>query len=259
MHDSPVRIAVQDGIATILMDRPERRNALSAALLDALLAALEAIRARHDVRVLVLRGAGSAFCGGMDLREMLAVRDEQGWFDYDRLPRVFEHLADYPNPTIAVVQGSAFAGGCELALHCDIRIGSPLARFAMPLARLGLVAPAYAIQRLVLTTGAAVARDMLLTGDVIEGRRALDLGLLTRLEPEDTLAQRADEVARRIAESAPLSLRAMKAAIARVTARLDGSVVAELDAARLQVSRSEDMREGLSAFLERRTPQFAGV
>jgi enoyl-CoA hydratase/carnithine racemase len=157
------------------------------------------------------------------------------------------------------VQGPAFAGGCELALHCDIRIGTPDARFAMPLARLGLVAPSYAIKRLIETAGLSATRDLLLTADVIDGVAAVRTGLLTRLVSPDELDGSVDNLARQVAECAPLSLREMKRAIARMTSAIEPQVLSDLDAARIGISRSADMREGLQSFLERRKPVFRGV
>jgi enoyl-CoA hydratase/carnithine racemase len=257
--NEPVFLTVSGAIATITLNRPEKRNALTQSVLEQLLALLEKADADERVRVVVLRGRGNAFCGGMDLGEMLAVREARGWFDYELLREVLERVANQRNPTIASVQGPAFAGGCELALHCDIRVGTPDARFAMPLARLGLVAPTYAIKRLIETAGLSATRDLLLSADVIDGAAALRVGLLTRLVPAGELDGAVDALARRIADCAPLSLREMKRAIARLTSPLDPQVLADLDAARIEISRSADMREGLQSFLDRRSPLFRGV
>jgi enoyl-CoA hydratase/carnithine racemase len=254
-----VLLDISGAIATITLNRPEKRNALTHSVLEQLLATLETTDSDDSVRVIVLKGMGKAFCGGMDLGEMLAVREARGWFDFELLHDVLERVANQRNPTIAAVQGPAFAGGCELALHCDIRIGTPDARFAMPLARLGLVAPSYAIKRLIETAGLSATRDLLLTADVIDGVAAVRTGLLTRLVSPDELDGSVDNLARQVAECAPLSLREMKRAIARMTSAIEPQVLSDLDAARIGISRSADMREGLQSFLERRKPVFRGV
>jgi enoyl-CoA hydratase/carnithine racemase len=158
-----------------------------------------------------------------------------------------------------MVQGAAVAGGCELALHCDIRIGSPSARFIMPLARLGLVLPCEPAERLVAVAGKTTAADMLLTGDPIDGPRAERVGLLTRLVEVDQLEAQTEAVVRQIANNAPLSLRAMKGMLAALGPTFRPDDQERFDAERLAVSRSQDMREGLQAFFQRRPPKFTGV
>ncbi len=245
-----------NGIATLTLNRPEQRNALTALLMEELLAVLRDLDEDDGIRAVILRGAGSAFCAGMDLNEMLATREQSGWFDYGRLPEVLERLAHHRNPTIAVVHGAAIAGGCELALHCDVRIGSPEARFAMPLARLGLVAPAYAIKRLVDTAGVPAAKHMLLTAAVLDGVGARERGLLTHLERQDSLEACVAGVTQRIVECAPRALQAMKAALATIALPPADEAVNTLDAERLRISRTPDMLEGVRAFLERRPAHF---
>jgi enoyl-CoA hydratase len=158
-----------------------------------------------------------------------------------------------------MVHGVSIAGGCELALHCDIRIGSPSARFVMPLAKLGLVLPCEAAERLVAIAGRTAAADMLLTGDAVDGVRAERLGLLTRLVDDGQLVTQTEALVQLIAGHAPLSLRAMKAMLAALGSRFQPDEIERFDRERLAVSRSEDMREGLRAFFERRPPVFTGV
>lgn len=244
------------GIATLTLNRPAQRNALTAGLMEELLVALMELDEDDSIRALILRGAGSTFCAGMDLKEMLEERERSGYFDYGLLSPVLERLARHRHPTIAVVQGAAVAGGCELALHCDIRVGSLKARFAMPLARLGLVAPVYAIRRLIETVGMPAAKQMLLTADVIEGLRARELGLLTHIEPLDSLEAGVNRVTQQIMECAPRAIHAMRNALMMLAPPVADDVVNALNADRLRISRTPDMLEGVRAFLERRPAHF---
>jgi enoyl-CoA hydratase/carnithine racemase len=209
------------------------------------------------VRVLLLRATGSAFCAGVDLAEQQAARSRDGVVEYGLLPVLFKALDDHRNPTVAAVQGVALAGGLELALHCDICIASTAARVGMPLAKLGLVVPSFAAERLVKLCGIAAARDLLFTADIIDARRAERLGLFTRLAEPDRLDAEALELATAIARLAPLALRGMKRALARIQPGPDAGH-AELDEERRRISQSDDAAEGLAAFLERRTPVFHG-
>jgi enoyl-CoA hydratase/carnithine racemase len=259
MTDEHVLISADDGIGRIVLNRPEKRNALTHAMMTAILDALDGFSRDDAIRVVLLGARGSSFCSGVDLVDMQAVREERGSFDYELLPEVFERLGSHKNPTVAMVQGAGVAGGCELALHCDIRIGSPAAKFIMPLARLGLVLPCQAAERLVDMAGKTAAADMLLTGDPIDGVRAERIGLLTRLVDAEQLETQTEAIVRQIAANAPLSLRAMKAMLAALGPTFLSRDLARFDAERLEISRSQDMREGLQAFFQRRPPKFTGA
>lgn len=253
-----ILVSAAEGVATIELNRPDKRNALTAAMLDRLLDEIRLFEKDDSVRVLVVRGAGDAFCAGVDLREMLADRASGGIVDHSRLEAVFRALDEFTRPTIAAVQGVALAGGCELALHCDLRIVTPEARFGMPLARLGIVVPFGLAQRLTDTIGFAAAKDLLFTADLIGGERAYQLGFATRLSTAAALRDDTDALAQKVAANAPLAIREMKRVINRTVSSTRALHDAELEAARQAVSRSDDVREGLQAFLERRTPAFRG-
>jgi enoyl-CoA hydratase/carnithine racemase len=258
MSDEHVLIAAEHGIGRIVLNRPEKRNALTHAMMTSILDALDGFGRDDAIRVVVLTAKGSSFCAGVDLADMQAVREQHGSFDYELLPEVFMRLGSHRNPTVAMVQGAAVAGGCELALHCDLRIGSPAASFIMPLAKLGLVVPCEPAERLVAIAGATVAADMLLSGDPIDGVRAERVGLLTRLVDADQLEAQTNALVRRLADNAPLSLRAMKAMLAALVPTFQPRDLERFDAERMAISRSQDMREGLQAFFQRRPPRFTG-
>jgi enoyl-CoA hydratase/carnithine racemase len=254
--DSRIQVHVNDRVASIVLNRPQKRNALNDAMLGELLEAIAQVEADDSVRVLVLRGEGSSFCAGVDLAEKLADRGTQGAVEFDLLLEAFERIDRYPNPTIAVLQGTSLAGGWELALHCDIRFAAPNARFGMPLARLGLVVPYPAAIRLIQIAGAAAATDLLLSAQLIDGARAHALSLVTHLADAAELNAAAMAYAGGIAALAPLAVQEMKRLLRHALATPDPAHYIEFDAARRRITGSADTEEGLKAFLERRTPEF---
>jgi enoyl-CoA hydratase/carnithine racemase len=245
-------------IATITLDRPEKRNALTDDMLDQLIAALDTVEADPGVRVVLLRGNGSSFCSGVDLGEKLKHRGTDGSVEFARLVEAFERLDAHPNPTIAILQGTSLAGGWELALHCDIRFAAPDARFGMPLARLGLVVPYQAAARLVQIAGIAATTDLLLSADLIDGTRAHQLGLVTHLAAAADLETAATAHAEKISALAPLAIREMKRLLRRVAPMPDRATVQDFDEVRRRITGSADTEEGLRAFLERRAAHFVG-
>jgi len=248
--------SVADGIATVTMNRPERRNAMNGALLSGLRAAIDELDGRKDVRVVVVRGAGPAFCSGMDLKEMEArggARDPEG-----DVVAVLQRLERSRHPTIALVHGDAIAGGCELALHCDLRVMADTARIGMPLARIGMIVPYPLGLKLVEIIGAAHTRQLLFTGRPIDGRRAYEIGMVHQVVPAAEIEAAAQGLARSIADNAPLSLAGMKAVVQRAVSARPVVDHADLDAAALQARKSADASEGRRAMLEKRKPVFRG-
>jgi enoyl-CoA hydratase/carnithine racemase len=247
---------VADGIATVTMNRPERRNAMNGAMLTGMRAAFDDLETRRDVRVIVVRGTGPAFCSGMDLKEMESrggARDPEG-----DVVGVLQRVERSRHPTIAIVHGDAIAGGCELALHCDLRVMSETARIGMPLARIGMIVPFPLGQKLVEIIGPAHTRQLLFTGRPIDGRRAYEIGMVHQVVPADDLAAAVQVLARRIADNAPLSLAGIKASILRATSTRGQIVHDDLDAAATQARTSADAQEGRRAMLEKRKPVFRG-
>jgi enoyl-CoA hydratase/carnithine racemase len=248
--------AVADGIATVTMNRPDKRNAMNGAMLTGLRAAFDELEDRRDVRVVVVRGAGPAFCAGMDLKEMESrggVRDPEG-----DVVAVLQRVERSRHPTIAVVHGDAIAGGCELALHCDLRVMTETARIGMPLARIGMIVPFPLGQKLVEIIGAAQTRQLLFTGRPIDGRRAYEIGMVHQVVAAAEVEAAAAALARSLADNAPLSLAGMKAVIQRAVAARPVVAHDDLDAAALRARRSADASEGRRALLEKRKPVFRG-
>jgi enoyl-CoA hydratase/carnithine racemase len=249
--------AVADGIATVTLNRPERRNALNTAMLDELRRYFDGLERDARVRVVVIRGAGGAFCSGRDLNEMSRRQHDPGEPEADVI-ELFQQIEASSRPSIAMVHGAAYAGGCELALHCDLRVAADVARFAMPLAKLGLVVPFPLGQKLVEIIGPAFTRQILLTGQPVDARRAYEIGMVHTVVPAAELEKATYDLARTIAGNAPLSLAGMKATIRRSAALRDRIEHADLDETARRARASADAREGVRAMLEHRKPDFRG-
>jgi enoyl-CoA hydratase len=239
-----IHVAPAGAVVTVTIDRPERRNALDLAAVDDLLAALDGVG--PDVRALVLTGAGGHFCAGADLS---GVEDEAF---QPRLTALLGRLRAAPSVTIAAVDGAALGAGTQLAVACDLRVATPEASFGIPAAKLGLAVDARTVQRVAMLAGQGTARAVLLAAEVVGGEDAHRLGLVQRLGALEEALAWADEVAR----LAPLTIQAHKAALEAVAPDVES--VPEVDASIARAWGSEDLREGLSAFRERRRPAFEG-
>jgi enoyl-CoA hydratase/carnithine racemase len=246
-----------DGVVTIQINRPDKRNALNGAVLRGLSEHFARLESDHTVRCIVVRGAGRAFCSGMDLDEMKA-QQAQAADPESAAVKICQQIERSRHPTIAVVQGDAYAGGCELALHCDLRLAADVARFCMPLARLGLVVPFPLGQKLVEIVGPASTRQILLTGQPVSAARALEMGMVHQVVPLGELDALAASTARTIAENAPLSLSGMKQVIARAISARAQIAFDDLDELARRARKTGDAREGVRAMLEKRRPQFRG-
>jgi enoyl-CoA hydratase len=232
-------------VAVVTIDRPERRNALNLAGLDQLDAVLDQAGST-GTRCLLITGTGGHFCAGADLKEL-----EDLTFT-DRLREVLDHLAGLPIVTIAVIEGSCMGLGMQLALATDVRVAGTDARFAVPVARLGLMVDHWTLQRLAMGWGIGAARQMALTAEVLTAEDAYRLGFVQRLGGMDD----AREIATRVATLAPLSIAGSKLGLDLIERRLDEP--AFLEAFR-RAWQSEDLAEGQRAFAERRSPEFRGV
>src|SRR5262245_16854466 len=249
--------SIQDGIATLTLNRPEKRNAINQAMIESLTAHFTDLEQHRDVRVVVIRGAGKVFCAGRDLREM---GQQQNTAETARtgVVELFHQLGALRHPTIAMVHGDALAGGCEMALHCDLRVAADVARFGMPLARLGLSVPFELTCKLIEVIGAAFTKQFLLTAQPIDATRAYEIGLVHKVVPAADLGQGTYIMARAIAGNAPLALQGIKTAIQRALSLREQIAHADLDALIERTRRSADAREGVRAWLEKRPPIFCG-
>jgi enoyl-CoA hydratase/carnithine racemase len=252
-----VRFSIADGIATLTLDRPDQRNAINAAVAAGLLAAMDRFEADAGARVAVLTAAGDkAFCSGMDLKAFAAGEGPAifggrgGFAGFTRYPRT--------KPVIAAVNGAVLAGGCELVLACDLVVAADTAVFGQPEVKRGLFAAAGGAIRLPRTIPRVRAMELLLTGDPIDARTALELGLVNRVVPLAALPEAARDLARRICANAPLAVRETLA-IARRAGEPGGGDLWELnDTAWERVAASEDASEGPRAFAEKRPARWQG-
>jgi enoyl-CoA hydratase/carnithine racemase len=253
-------LTAQDGAAFVItFNRPARRNALSARLLDELVLALAAAEADDRVRAIILTGGPDLFSAGADLNEALAVESARDGIDFvGRFHRLADRLEASQKPVLAAIEGVCFTGGCELALACDIRIGGKGASFAITSARIGTVAGFGGTQRLPRIVGSSRALEILFSAEPIDAEEAHRIGLLNRLTETGGALAEAKRLAAIYAERAPLSLAFAKRAVHRGM-RTDLASGLELETFLFTtIYGTEDKKEGISAFLEKRKATFTG-
>jgi methylglutaconyl-CoA hydratase len=250
-HDGP--------ITKITFNRPEKRNAISTKMICDLLTAFDEIE-KTRTRVVILTGAGSAFCAGMDLEMLSALAQQtpqENQEDSRRMARMFRRIWSFPKPLIAAVNGHALAGGCGIATLCDFTLAVPEAKFGYTEVKIGFL-PAIVSVFLTRQIGDKRARDLLLTGRLVEAQEAKELGLVTEIVPADRLMIRAGEIAEQLIAASPSSLTRAKRLLTSAAA---ASVDADLERAVLENARircTPDFQEGLASFLEKRKPIWQG-
>jgi methylglutaconyl-CoA hydratase len=259
MEYKTILLLVDSGVATLTLNRPEKRNAVSFALVDELLAAFDEIE-RSSAQVVILTGAGKAFCAGLDLDELknlLGKTHDENVQDSARMARIFRRIYDFPLPTIAAVNGAAIAGGTGFATMCDFTLAVPEAKFGYTEVRIGFV-PAIVSSMLVWQVGHKIARDLLLTGRLFDAAEAHRYGLVNEVVEPSRLMTRARDLAAQLMENSPSSVRATKGLInGFIAGQLDRQISeAVQDNARIRTTA--DFREGISSFLEKRKPRWSG-
>ena len=259
MSYNNINLSFDSSIATLTLNRPDKRNAISYELIAELLRALEEVK-NSSARVLILTGAGKAFCSGMDLenlKSLIGRTPEQSLEDTRAMASLFRNLYEFPKPTIAAVNGPAIAGGTGLALLCDFTLAVPDAKFGYTEVRIGFV-PAIVATFLLRQVGEKIARDLLLTGRIFDAEEALRIGLLTQIVPAEKLMDRARELAAQLIESSPLSLAYTKRLLSdQARAELDVQIETAIRE-NAGIRATADFREGITSFLEKRKPQWQG-
>ncbi len=259
MSYTTIQLAHHAAVATITLNRPDKRNAINFELMDDLLRGLDEV-AKSRAQVLIITGAGKAFCSGMDLDDLKALigrSAEQNLKDSETMVRLFRSLYEFPKVTIAAVNGAAIAGGTGLALLCDFTLAVPEAKFGYTEVRIGFV-PAIVSTFLLRQVGEKQARDLLLTGRIIGADEAARIGLINEIVAPENLMAKAGELAAMLLENSPASLHATKRLLTdHARAELDAQIEAAVRE-NAAIRSTADFREGVSSFLEKRKPRWSG-
>jgi methylglutaconyl-CoA hydratase len=253
---STLLVEHRDAVATITLNRPDKRNAITTTMMAELQTALDAIEKNHSVRVVILTGAGTCFCAGMDLEMLAAIAQQsptENQEDSRRIAKMLRRLWSYPRPLIAAVNGVAYAGGCGIATLCDFTLATPEAKFGYTEVKIGFL-PAIVSVFLMRQFGEKRSRDLLLTGRIIQAQEAKEFGMVTEVVPADRLLDRANELAAELIAASPSSLARAKHLL--VSAAAPG-IDHDLERAILENARircTPDFKEGVASFLEKRKP-----
>ncbi|WP_435358479.1 enoyl-CoA hydratase/isomerase family protein [Haloarchaeobius sp. DFWS5] len=246
-----------EGVATVVLDRPDARNALNAQLRTELKSVLDAVEADEDVRVVVLTGSdeSSSFVAGADVKELRA-RDAVEQREASKRPRVYEYVDDLEKPVIARINGHCLGGGSELALGCDVRIAQAGSKLGQPEINLGIMPGGGATQRLPKLVGEGQAMRLILSGELVDAEEAADIGLVDEVYDPDDLDERVYDLAGKMAAKSPLALEIAKKAVkAGSRMGLDEGIEYEAELFALLFA-GEDKNEGIDAFLEDREPEW---
>lgn len=249
-----------DSAAQVIFNRPEVRNAINAKMWGALPRLLAELGRDRAVRVVVFAGAGDkAFAAGADIGELRSFANAARARQYERLVQgALEAIVACPVPTIAMIQGFAMGGGCHVAVACDLRIAAEDAQLGIPAARIGAGINPRVAQRLVALVGPAVAKEMLFTGTPLDARRAFAVGLVNHVVPGGALERFTSDLARQIAENAPLTVRGVKRSVNWAALEAGRRPPRPIESLFVSCFASRDFREGIEAFIEKRPARFLG-
>lgn len=244
--------------ADVYLDRPDKRNAMTVAMMDDLIAALDRLEADEDVRAIALLGRGPVFCAGMDLEMMRNRVEEDSDVERNRFPDLLDRIAEFPQPVVVGIKRAAPAGAFELTLPCDLRVIGNSAKYGLLEVKLGTFPHGGGTQRLPRLVGLSAAKEIVLTGEFVPPERARDMGLVHEVCATDTVDDRARELADDLAANAPLGMKSAKRALnAALDMPLDEGLALER-ALGHELDDTHDYREGFDARLEDREPEFRG-
>jgi enoyl-CoA hydratase/carnithine racemase len=247
-----VDVETNGAVRTVTLTRPEKRNAINPEMMAALRDVFS-VEPPDAERVTVLRAEGPVFCSGLQLN-IAGVEQSEAVL----IEAMFDAVQKYPLPVVAIVQGAAIAGGCELALHCDFIVAANQALFAMPIPQIGVSTTWFLTKKIMEAAGPVLAREILLLGDALNGERMHELGIIARTAPLDELDATAAPLVARLTANAPMSMRALKAMLIQQMSFLMEIEHGETDKMVDAVWASADALEGVTASMERRTPIFIG-
>jgi methylglutaconyl-CoA hydratase len=256
---STLTLSYEGSLALITLNRPDKRNAISYELIDDVLRALAEVE-ESPAQILILAGSGKAFCSGMDLDNLRSITGrtpEDNLADSATMARLFRTLYEFPKVTIAAVNGPAIAGGCGLATLCDFTLASTEAKFGYTEVKIGFL-PAIVSTFLLRQVGEKQARDLLLTGRIISAEEAFRMGLATEVVAADKLQERARELAASLLQNSPASLLATKRLLKEYSGQELDRQIDQAVEENARIRGTEDFREGVTSFLEKRSPRWTG-
>lgn len=258
MHET-LRFTVENGIGWVRLDRPKKLNAINPQMVRDLHAVVESVRADESIHALVFIGTGRAFSAGADLAELLALGSNAAFLEFlEGIQGVYDEIEELGRPTVAALNGIAFGGGCELAISCDFRVMGESAKLGVPEILIGMLPGGGGTQRLSRLLPPAIAKQMILLGDPIDAETAARHGIVNAVVPDDQVESVARALAQRFVSLPPLALRAGKRL---VRSAADGDLATGLYAERQAVAflyGTEDGREGIASFVEKRAAKFRG-
>ncbi|MDP3980762.1 MAG: enoyl-CoA hydratase-related protein [Chlamydiota bacterium] len=251
-----IKVEKKKEIGIITLNRPEARNALNRKMIHELGDALTCLENDLQIRVIIITG-NKDFCAGADIKEMNAIKPEEIEAFCRWGHKVFDKLEGMGKPVIAAINGFALGGGCELALACDIRIAGESAKFGQPEVNLGLIPGFGGTQRLSRLVGVGKAKEIILTGEIINAKEAASIRLVNKIEKDEELMAKAEEMAQVIAQKAPIAVKMAKSLI-NENQEIERGLEKEINLF-AQCFATQDRQEGINAFLEKRTPKFKGI
>lgn len=258
MEFKTISLSFDNGVCTLCLNCPETMNALSSELITEMASAINMLSVNKEVRVLVITGSQKVFAAGGDIKAMASLNPEQARAYIEPIHQVFKRIADLPKPTIAAISGFAFGGGVELSLSCDFRIAAENAKFGFPEINLGIFPAAGGSQRLPRLIGVGRTKRLMFTGDTIDATRALSFGLVDQVVPTEQLMEEVKQFAAELSQKAPLALMKLKESIQQgINTDINTALIMEMDKC-CSLFASLDQKEGMQAFMERRTAVFMG-